>query len=83
MLPLVYVDDVLVTDNSPNLIAQTKSNLKMRFEMTDSGKYTCIMGIELVEGPNGSVTMCQRRYIDGILKRFEMNDCKTTVSLVI
>lgn len=58
-LLLVYVDDVLVTGSSLDLIAQTKGDLKMRFEMTDSGKCTFVLGIELVDGPDGSVTMCQ------------------------
>lgn len=82
VLLLVYVDDVLVTGSSLDLIAQTKSDLKMRFEMTDSGKCTFVLGIELVDGPNGSVTMCQRRYVDDILKRFGMDECKATVSPV-
>ena len=38
MLLLVYVDDVLVTGSSTELIARTKPELKGRFEMTDSGK---------------------------------------------
>ena len=37
VLVLVYVDDVLVTGSSLELIAQTKADLKTRFEMTDSG----------------------------------------------
>ena len=82
ILLLVYVDDVLVTGSSNDLIAQTKNDLKMRFEMTDSGKCTFVLGIELVDGLDGSVTMCQRRYIDDILKRFGMSDCKATVSPV-
>uniref|UniRef100_A0AAV1THW8 Integrase catalytic domain-containing protein n=1 Tax=Peronospora matthiolae TaxID=2874970 RepID=A0AAV1THW8_9STRA len=40
VLVLVYVDDVLVTGSSLELIAQTKADLKTRFEMTDSGKCT-------------------------------------------
>uniref|UniRef100_A0AAV1VAN2 Reverse transcriptase Ty1/copia-type domain-containing protein n=1 Tax=Peronospora matthiolae TaxID=2874970 RepID=A0AAV1VAN2_9STRA len=35
---LVYVDDVLVTGSSLEMIARTKNDLKTRFEMTDSGK---------------------------------------------
>ncbi|KAG2797174.1 hypothetical protein PC111_g21405 [Phytophthora cactorum] len=35
---LVYVDDVLITGSSPELISRTKNDLKTRFEMTDSGK---------------------------------------------
>ena len=38
---LVYVDDVLVNGSSPELIPRTKSDLKTRFEMTNSGKCYC------------------------------------------
>ncbi|KAG4217527.1 hypothetical protein PC116_g33992 [Phytophthora cactorum] len=48
--------------------------------MTDSGKCVFVLGIELVDGPDGSVTMCQWRYVDDILKRFGMDECKAVVS---
>ena len=64
VLVLVYTDDVLVTGSSLGLITQTNTDLKKRFEMTDSGKYTFMLGIELVEGSDGRVTMSQRRYIN-------------------
>ena len=79
---LVYVDDVLVTGNSLELIARTKDNLKTRFEMTDRGKCAFVLGIELLDGADGSVAMCQRRYVDDILKRFGMDDCKAVASPV-
>uniref|UniRef100_A0AAV1U725 Reverse transcriptase Ty1/copia-type domain-containing protein n=1 Tax=Peronospora matthiolae TaxID=2874970 RepID=A0AAV1U725_9STRA len=79
---LVYVDDVLVTGSSLELIAQTKNDLKTRFEMTDSGKCAFVLGIELLDGEDGSVTICQRRYVDDILKRFGMDDCKAVASPV-
>ncbi|KAG2958646.1 hypothetical protein PC120_g28282 [Phytophthora cactorum] len=82
VLVLVYVDDVLITGSSPELISRTKTDLKTRFEMTDSGKCAFVLGIELVDGPDGSVTMCQRRYVDDILKRFGMDECKAVVSPV-
>ena len=69
---LVYVDDVLVTGSSPELITRTKNVLKTRFEMTDSGKCTFVLGIELLDGTDGSVTICQCRYVDDILTRFGM-----------
>ena len=80
VLLLVYVDDVLVTGSSTELIARTKIDLKGRFEMTDSGKCAFVLGIELVDNDDGSVTMCQRRYINDILKRFGMDDCKAVIS---
>ncbi|KAG2987004.1 Retrovirus-related Pol polyprotein from transposon TNT 1-94 [Phytophthora cactorum] len=82
VLVLVYVDDVLITGSSPELISRTKNDLKTRFEMIDSGKCVFVLGIELVDGPDGSVTMCQRRYVDDILKRFGMDECKAVVSPV-
>uniref|UniRef100_A0AAV1V9Z6 Reverse transcriptase Ty1/copia-type domain-containing protein n=1 Tax=Peronospora matthiolae TaxID=2874970 RepID=A0AAV1V9Z6_9STRA len=82
VLVLVYVDDVLVTGISLELIAQTKADLKTRFEMTDSGKCTFVLGIELVDESDGSVTMCQRRYVNDILKCFGMDECKATATLM-
>uniref|UniRef100_A0AAV1TGV8 Reverse transcriptase Ty1/copia-type domain-containing protein n=1 Tax=Peronospora matthiolae TaxID=2874970 RepID=A0AAV1TGV8_9STRA len=80
VLLLVYVDDVLVTGRSTELIMRTKSDLKARFEMTDSGKCAFVLGIELVDNDNGSVTMCQRRYVEDVLKRFGTSDCKAVIS---
>ncbi|KAG2956617.1 hypothetical protein PC119_g27617 [Phytophthora cactorum] len=79
VLVLVYVDDVLITGSSPELIARTKTDLKTRFEMTDSGKCAFVLGIELVDGPDGSVTMSQQRYVDDILKHFAMDECKAVM----
>uniref|UniRef100_A0AAV1UE50 Reverse transcriptase Ty1/copia-type domain-containing protein n=1 Tax=Peronospora matthiolae TaxID=2874970 RepID=A0AAV1UE50_9STRA len=59
---------------------RTKSDLKARFEMTDSGKYAFVLGIELEDNGNGSVTMCQRLYVEDVLKRFGMSDCKAVTS---
>ena len=67
---------MLVTGSSTDLIARTKSDLETRFEMTDSGKCAFVQGIELVDIPDGSVAMYQRRYVDDILKRFAMENAR-------
>lgn len=82
VLVLIYVDDVLITGSLPELVTRTKNDLKTRFEMTDSGKCAFILGIELIDSPDGSLTMCQRRYVDDILKRFCMEESKAVVSSV-
>uniref|UniRef100_A0AAV1TRR0 Reverse transcriptase Ty1/copia-type domain-containing protein n=1 Tax=Peronospora matthiolae TaxID=2874970 RepID=A0AAV1TRR0_9STRA len=79
---LVYVDDVLMTGSSLELIARTKNDLKTRFEMTDSGKCAFALGIEILDGEDGSVSMCQRRYVNDILKCFGMEECKAVASPV-
>lgn len=82
VLLLVCVDDVLVTGSSVDSIVQTKASHKMRYEMTDGDECTFVLATELVDGTDGSVTMCQRRYVDGILKRSDMEECKATASPV-
>uniref|UniRef100_A0AAV1VHR7 Reverse transcriptase Ty1/copia-type domain-containing protein n=1 Tax=Peronospora matthiolae TaxID=2874970 RepID=A0AAV1VHR7_9STRA len=82
VLLLVYVDDVLITGSSCELIARTKTDLKTRFEMTDSGKCAFVLGIELLDGADESVTLCQHRYVDDIPTRFGMDDCKAVASPV-
>ncbi|OWY92633.1 hypothetical protein PHMEG_00038287 [Phytophthora megakarya] len=82
VLMLVYVDDVLVTGSSTGLIDEVKRQHISRFEMTDTGKYTFILGIEVVDNADGSVTLSQARYINDILERFGMQDCKPPASPV-
>ncbi|KAE8954268.1 hypothetical protein PR001_g32566, partial [Phytophthora rubi] len=82
VLLLVYVDDVLVTGSSAEMIAEVKHQLKSRFEMTDSGKCSFILGMEVVHNADGSVTLNQARYINDILERFGMQDCKPAASPV-
>ncbi|KAE9048017.1 hypothetical protein PR002_g683 [Phytophthora rubi] len=64
------------------MIAEVKHQLKSRFEMTDSGKCSYILGIELVYNADGSVTLIHACYINGILERFGMQDCKPAASPV-
>uniref|UniRef100_A0AAV1TUJ0 Reverse transcriptase Ty1/copia-type domain-containing protein n=1 Tax=Peronospora matthiolae TaxID=2874970 RepID=A0AAV1TUJ0_9STRA len=44
---LVYVDNVLAMGSSTEMIVITKGDLKMRSEITDSGKRAFVLGIEL------------------------------------
>ena len=81
MLFLVYVDGVLVTGSSAEMIGCTKSDLKIRFEMTDNGKCALVFGIKLVDNIDVCVIMCQRRYVDDVLKRFGLSDYKAVISL--
>ena len=41
-----------------------------------------MLEIEHLDGTNGSVTMCQRCYVDDVLKRFGMDECKALTSPV-
>ena len=43
---LVYVDDLLVTGSSTDLILQTRNDLKLKFKMKDLGELKFFLGIE-------------------------------------
>ena len=41
----LYVDDILLARNSPNMMSKTKSFQSSRFEMKDMGLDTYVLGI--------------------------------------
>ncbi|GAU33702.1 hypothetical protein TSUD_148530 [Trifolium subterraneum] len=63
-----------VTGSSPVEIENFKSQMKSEFEMTDLGKLTYFLGMELLETPKG-VILHQAKHATEILKKFEM--CRT------
>ena len=71
---VVWVDDIVLATNSEHLLNTTKNLLKQRFKMTDLGQLSWFLGIEF-NVTSGGISMCQSRYIDGILKRFGMSNC--------
>lgn len=63
LLVAVYVDDLLVTGSSMNAIQEFKRRMSSKFEMSDLGKLTYYLGIEV----------CQHEH--GILSETKMEDC--------
>jgi hypothetical protein len=75
----LYVDDLLVTGSSSTEIEDFKSQMKMEFEMTDLGKLTYFLGMELLE-TSGGVVLHQAKYANEILRKFEMMVCNSSVT---
>ncbi|XP_031116683.1 uncharacterized protein LOC116020343 [Ipomoea triloba] len=81
---LVYVDDILVMGSDPARVAGLVDMLALEFKVRDMGAPTFFLGIETVSLSDGML-LSQRRYMNDILKRSGMVDCKpvsTPVSLV-
>ena len=71
----LYVDDILTTVKDPTLVEQKKKKLKERFEMTDMGEVSCILGMEVTRDyDEGTLAITQTAYVDNILERFGMQD---------
>ncbi|KAI3789909.1 hypothetical protein L2E82_02715 [Cichorium intybus] len=76
---LVYVDDLIITGDLDEVIAQLKENLCTRFHMKDLGKLRHFLGLE-VSYENGDIMLHQQRYSVNLLNRFGMLDCKPALT---
>ena len=72
---LCYVDDILLMSNSDCLLTEFKGKLSERFRMTDLGQISSFLGIEF-NHENDSIMMHQTTYLNKLLSRFDMQNCK-------
>ena len=74
LLVCVYVDDLLVTGSSLSSIMEFKREMARKFEMSDLGRLTYYLGIE-VRQKDEAIVLSQDRYAKKILEQTGMNDC--------
>jgi hypothetical protein len=72
---LHYVDDIILTASSTELLRRTISALQREFAMKDLGPLHHFLGITVKRRPDG-LFLHQRTYTLDILKRAVMVDCK-------
>lgn len=70
----VYVDDLFVTCTKLEAINEFKKEMASKFEMSDHGRLTYYLGIEVVQH-QGGITLNQTRYAQKILEEARMKDC--------
>ena len=70
-----YVDDLLIASQNMALISEFKKKLESRFEMSDLGPLKYILGIQVTQS-EGQITINQEHYIDELVQKFNMPDCK-------
>ena len=64
----VWVDDLLLFATSIKLMSKMKLDIKAKWEVTDLGEPTKIVGIEITMGRD-TIAISQTRYIESILKK--------------
>jgi hypothetical protein len=82
---LLYVDDIILTVSSTELLRRTIFALQQEFAMKDLGSIHHFLGITVERHPD-KLFLHQRTYTLGILKRAVMTDCKlcsTSVDLKV
>lgn len=63
----VYVDDLFLTRTSKKLINDFKRGMASKFDMSDLGRLTYYLGMEVVQDDQG-ITLNQRQYAKKILE---------------
>ena len=77
LIVVVYVDDLLVTGSSLKIVSDFKREMATKFEMSDLGKLTYYLGIEVLQSDEG-ITLKQDRYARKILEETRMSLCNLT-----
>ena len=74
---VLYVDDILLATNDIGLLHETKRFLSKHFEMKDLGDASFVLGIQIHrDRSRGIHGLSQKSYIDKVLKRFGMQECR-------
>lgn len=72
---LVYVDDIIVTGSSLQLIQRYVFDLDHHFALKDMGDLSYFLGIQVVQNESG-MHLSQKKYISDILCRANLDSCK-------
>ena len=72
---LVWVDDLITLCNSQELVEEIKRNLCSKFNMKDLGELSSFLGISF-KITEDFISKNQSRYLEVVLKRFNLFDCK-------
>jgi hypothetical protein len=72
----IYVDDLLIMGKDLQAVNLVKQQLSERFKMVDFGEVSKVLGIQIRRNKvEGTLTMCQEEYVDGIMSKFSMDNC--------
>jgi len=72
---LLYVDDIVLTASSPQLLRHVIDALQLEFSMKDLGELHHFLGMHVQRSGSG-LLLSQRQYMMEILQRASMSDCK-------
>ena len=77
----ICIDDILVASRDEKAIDELKRKLSADFEVKDLGHASYCLGVEFKQS-DGEVSMGQQGYIQELLQRFDMSDCKPVATPV-
>lgn len=74
---VLYVDDLLLMGNQSSHIKHVKKALSKQYKMTDLGSVQRFLGLRITrDRSTRMIDIDQEEYIQSVLERFQMADCK-------
>ena len=70
----LYVDDLIYTSNSGEILKRFKASMENEFAMTDLGQMKYFLGVEVIQDDHG-IFVSQKKYAEDMLKKFGMEEC--------
>ena len=71
-----WEDDILFLSASKSLLNKLKNKVMNRFEMSDMGDVSRILGINVTrDHGKGTITIVQKDYAEGVIQRYSMKGC--------
>src|SRR5436190_7971358 len=74
---ILFVNDMIIFEDDKILIEEIKIKLFSHFKMKDLGIMKRFLGLEIERNSYEDVIISQRCYIEHVLERFEMQNCKS------
>ena len=75
LLVQIYVDDIIFGSTNEDLCKDFEKIMKSKFEMSSMGEMTFFLGLQVKQSEKG-IFIHQSKYVNDILTRFKMIDCK-------
>ena len=75
---IIWVDDLIISASHEILLQSVKDSLSGKFIMKDLGVLSWFLGTEF-KCSEGAIEMSQKQYIEKLLLRFGMAECKPKV----
>lgn len=72
---IIWVDDLIIAASNDKIMKKVKEMLSAKFKMKDLGSLKHFLGIDFKQS-DGCVKMSQEKYVNKILERFNMQNCK-------
>ncbi|KAM1349822.1 hypothetical protein EV1_003832 [Malus domestica] len=78
----LYVDDLVYTGSSRNMILNFKNDMMRKYEMSNLGMLHYFLGISIIQSNDG-IFITQKKYAKTLLEKFKMVGCKPVATPLV